>query len=263
MARENYRKLLVRLARQKGKVIVPDIEHRKFILNTSIFDAKLWHASPWKLKILIYLIANANTHTDQHFSIEIEKGQLLRSYRRIAIDCAYKIGYRTFTPSSSSNIKHFCDQLEEEGRISQFKTPYGILFTLSHPTSPESKPKPDSPAKPKKSLSAHHPFITETERTTLALLDTIEDYPSDLDTDIDFLHSLQADFPSLDLLENIKDWKTWLWDHRKNIKGQVRYRLRLRNWLKISQERKHGISSFKTKPKPSPAESKKFKDVYE
>lgn len=237
-------------------------DHRQFILNTSIFDAKLWHASPWKLKVLVYLTANANTRHSEHLEISIEKGQLLRSYRRIATDCSFKKGFRVLTPSSS-NIKHYCDELESEGRISQHTTKYGVLFTISLPVEPEPKPKPRSSRPVQKSLFAHHPFITDTERITLAHLDSIEGYNFDFDTDFDFVHSLSADFPSLDLAEHIKDWKTWLWDNRKNLKGQIRYRLRLRNWLKISMEKKNGISSIKRKSEPSIKESKEFEDVYE
>lgn len=237
-------------------------DHRQFILNTSIFDSKLWHASPWKLKVLIYLIANANIRHSNHFEITINKGQLLRSYRRIATDCSFKKGFRFLMPSPS-NIKHYCDELESEGRISQRTTKHGILFTIIESLIPEEKSKPRSSRPVQKSLFAHHPFITETQRTILAHLDSIEGYQSDFDTDLDFIHSLEADFPSLDLIEHIKDWKTWLWDNRKDLHGQVRYRSRLRNWLKISMEKTDAISTIKKKSKPSTKESKKFSGVYE
>lgn len=241
---------------------MPTPEHRQFILNTSIFDSKLWHASPWKLKVLVYLIANANVRTSEHLQITIQKGQLLRSYRRIATDCSFKKGFRFLMPSPS-NIKHYCDELESEGRISQRITKHGVLFTLALPPEPESKPKPRSIRPVQKSLFAHHPFVTETQRTILAHLDSIDGYQSDFDTDLDFVHSLEADFPSLALIEHIKDWKTWLWDNRKDLHGQVRYRSRLRNWLKISMEKKHALSSIKGKSKPSDKESQKFSGVYE
>ncbi len=237
-------------------------QHRQFILNTSIFDSKLWHASPWKLKVLIYLITNANIRHSEHFEISIEKGQLLRSYRRIAIDCSYKKGFRTKVPDPST-IKRICDELTSEDRISRCTTKYGILFTLSLPAEPEPKPKPRSIRPVQKSLFAHHPFITEKERTVLAHLDSIEGYQFDFDTDLDFVHSLSVDFPSLDLAEQIKSWKTWLWDNRKDLKGKVNYRLRLRNWLKIDMEKKNGISSIKEKPRSSNKESEKFSKVYE
>ena len=237
-------------------------DHRQFILNTSLFDAKLWHASPWKLKILIYLIANANVRHSEHLEISIEKGQLLRSYRRIAIDCAYKKGFKN-VQLPPNNVKRYCDILESEHRISRHTTKYGVLFTLTAPVEPQFKPKSHPAPSVQKSLFAHHPFITETERTILAHLDSIEGYTLNFDTDLDFVHSLIIDFPSLDIPEQIKDWKTWLWDNKKNLKGQVRYRSRLRNWLKISMEKKHAISSIKGKSKPSDKESKKFSGVYE
>ena len=239
-----------------------DSLHRQFILNTSIFDAKLWHASPWKLKILLYLIANTNTHSDQHLNITIDKGQLLRSYRRISTDCSYNIGFRIAKPAPS-NIKFYCDELESEGRITQAKTKHGVLFTITGPTMSDVKPKTTTRRPVQTALFSHHPFVTEEERVTLALLDSIEGYQFDFNSDLDFVHSLSADFPSLNLVEHIKDWKTWLWDNRHNLKGQIRYRSRLRNWLKIAMEKKHGISSIKRKSKPSSKESKKFSEVYE
>jgi len=237
-------------------------DHRQFILNTSIFDSNLWHASPWKLKVLIYLIANANIRHSDHLEIPIEKGQLLRSYRRIARDCSFKKGFRTILPSSS-NIKHHCDELESEGRISRQTTKHGVLFTVALPPEPEPVPKPRTSRPVQKSLFAHHPFITEVERTLLAHLDSIDNFPFDFDTDLDFIHSLSADFPSLDLAEHIKDWKTWLWDNKKNLHGKVRYRSRLRNWLKIAMEKPNAISSVKRKSRPSDKESEKFSKVYE
>jgi len=237
-------------------------DHRQFILNTSIFDSKLWHASALKLKVLVYLIANANTRHSDHLEVPIEKGQLLRSYRRIADDCSHRIGFRLVHPSPNTIMK-ICRDLTSEGRISQHTTKYGVLFTITGPPSSEPKPKPRSSRPVQKSLFAHHPFITDTERITLAHLDSIEGYNFDFDTDLDFVHSLSADFPSLDIAEHIKDWKTWLWDNRKNLKGQIRYRSRLRNWLKIATEKKHGVSSFKRKSEPSAKESKKFEGVYE
>ena len=41
-------------------------EGTKFTLDRKLFSSDIWYDSPWKLKMWIYLIGNAN-HTDGHF----------------------------------------------------------------------------------------------------------------------------------------------------------------------------------------------------
>ena len=91
-------------------------EGSKFTLDRKIFSSDIWFASPWKLKIWIYLIGHANHKDSIVMGIPVKRGQLIRSYRKIAEDCTYKIGYRIKKPSLDT-IKRVCDVLEREGRI--------------------------------------------------------------------------------------------------------------------------------------------------
>jgi len=101
----------------------------KFTIDRKIFSSDIWYASPWKLKIWIYLIGNAN-HTDGEFmGVNIKRGQILRSYRTIAEDCAYKVGYRIKKPSIDT-VRRICEDLTKELRTVQRTVHCGTLITI-------------------------------------------------------------------------------------------------------------------------------------
>ena len=81
------------------------------------------------------------------------------------------------------------------------------------------------------------------ERLYLNFLKSIPDYPFNFAKDLSFLRDLIVDFPTIELIEDLKKWKTWLLD--KNLKGKVNYRSRLRKWLlnsrKFKEEKKDEI----------------------
>lgn len=92
-------------------------------------DRKIWQASPWKLKIWIYLYEQANYTDSVYEGIEIKRGQIYRSYSHIAKDCTYKIGYRTEKPSRST-IDRVVKELAKEERIKQRTVHGGTLYTI-------------------------------------------------------------------------------------------------------------------------------------
>jgi len=104
-------------------------ENTKFTLDRKLFSSDIWFASPWKLKIWIYLIGNANYQSNNYMGISIERGQLIRSYRTIANDCSYKIGYRTKKPSYDT-VRRVCEDLMKESRIHLRTVHCGTLITI-------------------------------------------------------------------------------------------------------------------------------------
>ncbi|MBA7492540.1 hypothetical protein ES702_03090 [subsurface metagenome] len=92
-------------------------------------DRKIWQASPWKLKIWIYLYEQANYIDSVYQGIEIKRGQLCRSVRQIQRDCSYKIGYRTQKPSFCT-VRTILKELTKEERITQRTAHSGTLFTI-------------------------------------------------------------------------------------------------------------------------------------
>ena len=101
----------------------------KFTIDRKLFSSDIWFASPWKLKIWIYLLGNANYKDTVWMGIPLRRGQLIRSYRKIARDCAYKIGYRTKKPSLST-VREICEDLTKELRIEQRSVHQGTIFTI-------------------------------------------------------------------------------------------------------------------------------------
>ena len=104
-------------------------------------DRKIWQASPWKLKIWIYLYEQANYTDGVYQGIEIKRGQLYRSVRQIQRACSYKIGYRTEKPSPST-IHAVLAELTREGRITQRSEHLGTLFTICNYEALQAFPEP-------------------------------------------------------------------------------------------------------------------------
>jgi len=104
-------------------------EGTKFTIDRKIFSSDIWHSSPWKLKIWLYLLGKAN-HKDGNFmGIPIKRGQLIRSYRTIQKDCSYKVGYRLKKPSLST-ISTICEELTKELRIERRSEHGGQVITI-------------------------------------------------------------------------------------------------------------------------------------
>jgi len=100
-----------------------------FTIDRKIFNSDIWFASPWKLKIWIYLIGNANHADGKFMGIEIKRGQILRSLRTIKKDCGYKVGYRAKYPSLDT-VRRVCEDLTKEQRIVQRSVHCGTVFTI-------------------------------------------------------------------------------------------------------------------------------------
>lgn len=100
-----------------------------FAIDRKIFSSDLWFASPWKLKIFIYLLGNANHEPGHFMGVDIDRGELIRSYRTIQSDCSYKIGYRIKKPSFDT-VRRICEELTKESRIVQRTVHCGTLFKI-------------------------------------------------------------------------------------------------------------------------------------
>jgi len=104
-------------------------EGTKFTIDRKIFTSDIWHASPWKLKIWLYLLGNANHKDGEWMGIPLKRGQLIRSYRTIQKDCHYKIGYRWKKPSLGT-ISAICEELTKDRRITLRKEHGGQVITI-------------------------------------------------------------------------------------------------------------------------------------
>lgn len=74
--------------------------------------------------------------------------------------------------------------------------------------------------------------LTENEKEILNILKNIPNYPFDYEKDLSFIRLLAVDFPTVDILEQVKKYSTWLLD--KPLKKKSNPRSQLRNWCKNS-----------------------------
>lgn len=72
------------------------------------------------------------------------------------------------------------------------------------------------------------------ESVILIELQKIPNYPFDGQKDLQFINSLKTDFPTIDILQEVKSWKTWLID--KPLIKDSNPRTKLRNWFKKAVE---------------------------
>ena len=106
--------------------------------------------------------------------------------------------------------------------------------------------------------------ISSEEREILNFLKGVSGYPFDYKLDLEFLRTLWVDFPGIKILEELKKWKVWLLDNKKNLRKKVNYRSRFRNWLKIAQEGRYGTSREPSKKggRKDWKESEKYRGLY-
>lgn len=77
--------------------------------------------------------------------------------------------------------------------------------------------------------------LTTTERAILHELQAVKGYPLDYTKDLEYIRSLAIDFPTLDLLAEVKRWRTYKQD--KPLKPKSNPRLQFRNWCEIAKKR--------------------------
>src|SRR5690625_3104004 len=100
-----------------------------FKINREMFESDIW-ADVTTFRLFILLIGKAS-HEDgyRHRGMILNKGQWVRSYRKLADDLSYKEG-RGFKKYSLSTIKRCVNKLVESERVNVNETELGTLFTI-------------------------------------------------------------------------------------------------------------------------------------
>jgi DNA mismatch repair ATPase MutL len=106
-------------------------------------------------------------------------------------------------------------------------------------TDESAKPTPDS----KERLQP-----TEEEEAILEFQQTIPGWPFEAKRDLGFIRELAEDYPGIDILQTLKDLKTWQAD-KKGKRKIANFRLTLRNFVKGNAEKGRNL---KPKQQPSP-----------
>ncbi|MGM0903092.1 MAG: DnaD domain-containing protein [Bacillota bacterium] len=98
-------------------------------LHREIFDSDIWH-DVTTFRLFLYLLGQAS-HQDgvKVKGLEVNRGQFVRSYRKLADDLSYKEG-RGLKKYSLSTIKKCINKLIESERVNVQETEVGTLFTI-------------------------------------------------------------------------------------------------------------------------------------
>lgn len=98
-------------------------------LHREIFESDIWH-DVTTFRLFVYLIGNASYQDGVKYKgIILNKGQFVRSYRKLTDDLAYKEG-RGMKKYSLSTIKKCVQKLIDDERITVEETENGTLFTI-------------------------------------------------------------------------------------------------------------------------------------
>ncbi|MDD5487212.1 MAG: phage replisome organizer N-terminal domain-containing protein, partial [Dehalococcoidales bacterium] len=103
------------------------------------------------------------------------------------------------------------------------------------------------------------PDITSVEKEILNTLRLVTNYPFDYSKDLDTIRTLALDYPSVDMLAEIKKWRDYKRD--KPLKPNSNVRLQIRNWMENAvkfAKRGGEISGQPQKPKDPAGKYRKF-----
>lgn len=102
----------------------------RFIIDRNIFSSDIWQY-PVKFRIFFTILGNAVWNKDGVMvgNVKVERGQYLRSYRKLQKDTEY-IELNGVRKYGMGTIKKAIDSLVEEGRIEIDETKLGTLFTV-------------------------------------------------------------------------------------------------------------------------------------
>lgn len=106
------------------------------------------------------------------------------------------------------------------------------------------------------------PSMTEEERSILHELHQVQNYPRDILTDLDFIRNLSVEYPTVNILEEAKKWRTSKLD--KPLKTKSNPRLQLRNWCANAakwQSERSERSGRSGKPAGSTVKTGKYDDL--
>lgn len=92
-------------------------EGTRFQIDRKFFSSDIWvSGSEWKLRLWVYLMGNANYKDVVWKKIKIKRGQIIRSYRRLAEEISYCKGIILKKPSTSV-IGALFKEFEKEKRV--------------------------------------------------------------------------------------------------------------------------------------------------
>jgi hypothetical protein len=203
-----------------------------FKMDRNIFTSDIW-GNVVEFRLFIYLIGNArygNEPNDAYKDkgITIERGQFLRSIRKLREDLEY-VENNAVKSYSLSTVNRAIKSLEAQNRIKTENTKLGTLFTivnyskyqglygLDHDSlegkrneeETQMKQRPNNTNKDNKDIIVLKPEQAE----FISVLESIEGYPVDYKKDTEYMERLEDRYPELDLIKAVKKFSDYILDN--------------------------------------------------
>ncbi len=172
---------------------------------------------------------------------ELEEAGFIERYE---VDGNYYIQVLNFSKHQNPHIKeaqstipappetddHHTSTIQEPDKHDESPSDSGLRTVDSGPRTVDSGPLTADTGLPDGGGGA-----TANETKILNVLKTVKNYPFDAKTDLEAIRNLAADYPDVDLLQEVKHWATWVLD-KPLQKGKSKPRSQIRNWVRKSRE---------------------------
>lgn len=204
--------------------------------------------------------------------MEVEAGERITSERKLAERWSW----------SRTKVRNFLELLEKDKMIEVKKTPqkrtrlkvlnYGYYQESENHKKTSKEPQENQRStteEPQKNLNNNDnndlimknnekegASLSSSDRKILKILKSIDKYPFDFDRDIEQLKEYKTEFPTVDILEEVKKWKTYKRD--KPLKEKSNARLQFRNWLSNAEKWSDNSASKKKTKKITADEIRNF-----
>lgn len=232
------------------------------LLSRRLIESEIWDKPPMYIKVWIYLLSLA-----QHDKFKkLDRGQLRTSIPEIQEACSHFIGFRKETPSKSQ-IYRIIDWLRNPDDNSVHDTPtesmiettngtHGMVVTICNYSiyqdpkkyernneqnyedvttetgAKRSRNNINKNVKNDKELQEeeiNNMPISDKEKIILNTIKSVDNYPFDYEKDLDYIRELVIEYPDIDILKQLKKWKTYKIDKPLGKKSNAR--LQIRNWM--------------------------------
>lgn len=209
-------------------------DHGKLRGDPKLLKAKIFPCDTQEIPIEEYINRLVELGTIEFYEVNNEKFIRIKNWFK----------YQTLTYRGKDNIPFSPMEIEQKGSEQiQNKSLINTVQDLNKPLRAieveEDISRVEIEVEDKETTSSAKILKTtlqtnKEESVILTELQKIPNYPFDEQKDFQFIKSLKTDFPSVNILQEIKSWATWLID--KTLTEKSNPRTKLSNWLKKAVE---------------------------
>ena len=211
-------------------------------------DQFILDLTPEEKYFYIYLMSNSKTTQCGCYEIPKKIIELETGYNRETVDkllarfiqygkIAYDertgevllINWLKYNPINNINIEKCVTKEIEQIKSEDLKGALEGLIRGCHTPTKKKEKEEEEEEEETKEKEEEAPSASEAEKDILKILKETKGYPFTYNKDLEFIRQLSVEFPDIDLLTELKKFKTYKLD--RPIKKKSNPRLQVRNWI--------------------------------